>query len=307
MKAIKIPERNTLQIAADLHSDEALRLILRRELEIMAFNEACVVSHYDIECLHDFRVAMRRTRILLSRSRGVLPKRAITPFMAGFVRLGCLTGPCRDLDVMLAHWTEIAPAADAATNQVYHYLLQQRDHLRALMLSELCSPKHKQFMKSWQDFLSAVPVSTRIKYARRPIADIAGDLVGETLRNVMKKMNKIHAGSSDRKIHKLRISCKRLRYMLDYFLIFSTKSVHQKLPEQLKAIQDELGKYQDLIIQGTVLMSVDPAMTAAGLMTPELNCALLAIENRRVERTRNQRNVVLEVIAKFLSKKIEDD
>lgn len=269
----------------------------------MVFNEACVARHYDIECLHDFRVAMRRTRILLSQSRGVLPKRVITPYMTGFVRLGRLTGPCRDLDVMLAHWTELAPASDAATNQVYHYLLRQRDHFRVVLIAELCSPGHKQFMQSWQDFLSAEPVSTRMKYARQLIADMASDLIGGTLRNVTKKMKKIHAGSSDRKIHKLRIACKRLRYMLDYFLIFSTKPAHQKMLEKLKVMQDVLGRYQDLIIQRTVLMSVDPSMTAAGLMTPEVSSAVLTIENRLADCVRKQRKVVLAVIDKFLSKK----
>ena len=55
----------------------------------------------DTEFLHDFRVALRRTRSLLGQIRDVFPAAAVEHFSSEFSWIGRLTGPPRDLDVLL--------------------------------------------------------------------------------------------------------------------------------------------------------------------------------------------------------------
>ncbi len=78
-----------------------MRKILKRLFGALRSNVAGVVENEDVECLHDFRVANRRTRTALSQTRGVLPSSVMDTFRPEFKWLGDVTGPCRDLDVFL--------------------------------------------------------------------------------------------------------------------------------------------------------------------------------------------------------------
>lgn len=55
----------------------------------------------DIEFLHDFRVACRRSRSILSQLKSAFPESAIKPFLEDFAWLSRLTSAVRDLDVFL--------------------------------------------------------------------------------------------------------------------------------------------------------------------------------------------------------------
>lgn len=300
MKSAHIPDRKSLQITAQLRSDIALRKILLLELEIMEFNEARFIRQHDIECLHDYRVALRRSRIILSRMPGVFPVREVHRFGATFFRLGQLTGSCRDLDVFLEHWPEYADASDAASQRVYNFLQQQRDQARSNLVNELRGEKNALFKKHWRDYLASEPGTTRMPHAKTPISVMAGEQIHLVLRKVSKKLRLITRGSSDRKIHKLRIACKRLRYLLDCFQNIQTNDASEKLIPDLKKLQDKLGAYQDLIVQRGVINSMDKQMVTAGMMTDDVRQAILSIENALNERASSQREVVMEAIRKFL-------
>ena len=67
----------------------------------MRQNEAGIRADWDTEFLHDFRVAIRRTRSALSQIKGVLPVDAVEHFKDAFRELGRSTNRLRDLDVYL--------------------------------------------------------------------------------------------------------------------------------------------------------------------------------------------------------------
>ena len=70
-------------------------------LTSMRKNIGGVVADWDIEFLHDLRVAVRRTRSGLSLIKQVLPATVVARFKKEFAELGSTTGPTRDLDVYL--------------------------------------------------------------------------------------------------------------------------------------------------------------------------------------------------------------
>ena len=90
-----------IPLEPELRADAALRRILLVLLETMERNEAGTSADLDSEFLHDFRVAVRRTRSLFSQVKGVLPPTPLERFRAEFKWLGQVTGPTRDLDVYL--------------------------------------------------------------------------------------------------------------------------------------------------------------------------------------------------------------
>ena len=74
-----------------LSSYEALRTIMKSLLRTIKLNEEGIVKDIDIEFLHDFRVAVRRTRSALSQIKGVLPAEDTEHFKQRFSRLGKMT------------------------------------------------------------------------------------------------------------------------------------------------------------------------------------------------------------------------
>jgi hypothetical protein len=98
-----------LQLDPDMRADQASKLILHRLLDIMLENEDGTRTGTDTEFLHDFRVAIRRTRSALTQIKAVFPKRVIDRYKAEFAWLHCVisssgtrrlnTRPCS------SHWT----------------------------------------------------------------------------------------------------------------------------------------------------------------------------------------------------------
>ena len=90
-----------VQLEPGMRSDEAAKIILRRLLEIIKANEAGIQADIDTEFLHDYRVAIRRTRSALSQIKDVFPTRTNARFKGEFANLGKFTNELRDLDVYL--------------------------------------------------------------------------------------------------------------------------------------------------------------------------------------------------------------
>ncbi len=73
----------------------------RAHLAAMRWNEAGLRADLDSEFLHDWRVAVRRTRCLLGQLKQVFPAGETRRLRSELGWLARLTGPLRDLDVFL--------------------------------------------------------------------------------------------------------------------------------------------------------------------------------------------------------------
>ena len=68
----------------EMPAERATRAILRRLLSTMQVNVPGLCRNLDCEFLHDFRIAVRRTRTALAQLRGTLPSRAVAHYRAEF-------------------------------------------------------------------------------------------------------------------------------------------------------------------------------------------------------------------------------
>ena len=73
--------------------DEASKAILKRLLNELSANEPGVLQNLDPECLHDYRIAVRRTRSALGQIKGIFPRRSVERFRPRFAWLGKITSP----------------------------------------------------------------------------------------------------------------------------------------------------------------------------------------------------------------------
>lgn len=253
--------RLDFQLDPDMRSDEATRVILRHLLNVITRNEAGVKQDIDTEFLHDFRVAIRRTRSALSQIRGVFPTEITERFKQDFADIARVTNELRDLDVYLLsedHYRRMLPALfrdDIAP--LFDFLRYKRSAALQAVISVLNSERYKQVLREWQMFLNEPPgVVSGAPNAERPIIDLARHRINKRYRRVVKSGKKILENTEDEQLHALRIACKKLRYLMEFFASLFPPDEISALIKQLKKLQDNLGDFNDVCVQEEYLLRV---------------------------------------------------
>jgi len=245
----------------DQRSDVAMKSVHRRQLVAMQRNEEGLRGNIDTEFLHDFRVAVRRTRSALAQVPGVFPGAVVQRFRRGFSWLGQASGPLRDLDVYLLslpRYAESLPEEQRpALDPVAHYLHQQHRKEHRRLCAVLATSRYRQLVRSWEEFLDReVPPRTSLPNAARPIRQLASDRIRRSHRRVIKRGKAIKTGSPPARLHRLRIECKKLRYLLEFFSSLYAEREIRRLIGALKKLQNNLGDFNDYVLQQQALKGI---------------------------------------------------
>ncbi|NIA19064.1 MAG: CHAD domain-containing protein [Xanthomonadaceae bacterium] len=235
-------------------ADEAARQILLRLRETMKANEPGIVEDIDSEFLHDYRVSVRRTRAVLGQVKQVFPTEKVDHFRTIFAELGQQTNLLRDLDVYLLsqeHFLQLLPFhLQPGLTAFFLQLKRKRRSALSQVRRLLHSPAYEQYMAEWEGFLLPPPGDTAEgENAGRPIEELASFFIHRRYRQIVKAGNRITPASPDEELHKLRISGKKLRYLLEFFSSLYPPVEMEGLIGKLKRLQDNLGEFNDLSVQ----------------------------------------------------------
>ena len=252
-------------------------------LDVIERNEEGVREDIDSEFLHDFRVAIRRTRAMLSQAQGVLTDTARAFYGKEFRWLAGETSELRDLDVSLLGFDDLAARlrgehrADLEPLRDLLVDLQREAHARSV--AALDSPRYRELVDSWRAFLDAAEGGDD---ADVPVGRAAGARIWKAYRNVVKHGRRIDDDSPAEALHDLRKRTKKLRYLLEAHRSLYPRADMKQLEAELKALQDNLGAFQDCDIQIHRLRQfaellhdrpgpTGPAVLAMDMLTHELD------------------------------------
>jgi CHAD domain-containing protein len=264
--------RPTAALHPDLPAGEAVRRILLTLLEMMQRNIEGVRAATDTEFLHDFRIAVRRTRSLLSQLKSVFPPALPERFRPDFKWLGELTGPMRDLDVYLLKlpaYRELLPREMQRDLQPLQAYLEKRSAAaQRELVRQLRSARLRKLIEDWWLFLAADfdPADWPAE-AALPADDVARRRTWKAYRKLLRDGHAITPASPATALHKLRIDCKKFRYLVEFFQPLYPPGELRGIIKALKALQDNLGEFQDLEVQAEALKRFAREMDAekAGL------------------------------------------
>ena len=288
-----------IQLDPDMRSDEATKVILRFLLQIMRINEANIEKDLDTEFLHDFRVAIRRTRSALGQIKNVFPTRTTDRFKKNFAFVGKLSNELRDLDVYLLNEdTYKAMLSGALRNDIgplFDHLRKKRSKALQKVIRGLESKKYEIILQDWEAFLNRPHQdSAMVPSAALPVIDLATKRIYKKYRGVVKTGSLILENSEDEMLHVLRIECKKLRYLMEFFSsLFPRKKIYV-LIEQLKQLQDNLGAFNDLCVQEEYLLNITAELPATH---QKLKKTLVAIGSL-IETLNRERQKVRDAFAK---------
>jgi CHAD domain-containing protein len=284
-----------LSLDGDMRADEAMHVILRFLCGTIVRNEVGVRENLDPEFLHDFRVACRRTRAALSEVKAVLPDETASRFRRDFQALARVTGPVRDLDVYLIelprYREQLPPDVRAGLDPLRRFLIEQQRKEHGTLVRTLDSGWYRSMISDWRDYVLTLPAAKDGgRRAGKPISLVARKRLRRAHERVVESGTSLTPRSPASDLHRLRIDCKKLRYLLEFFRSLYEEAAVDRVVEDLKGFQDTLGLVNDLEVQRHGLRRFGLEMSGTGEAPPE---TLIAI-GQLIEHLREQQQTARE-------------
>ncbi len=204
------------------------------------------------EGVHQMRVATRRARAALKAFRDVLPRGEVKKLNRELKWLAAVLGDVRDLDVyqdnLRLYAAEIGEDDAADLSDYQKHLSNAWRTSREALLACLTSPRYQQLKADFSRFLAKGSSKAGKKKGQTPsISDIAAKLVSRRYKRVLQDGRAITRKSPDKALHALRIDCKRLRYLFEFFESVYGEAL-RPFVQRLRRLQDKLGDFNDACV-----------------------------------------------------------
>ena len=294
-----------LKLKADQRSDEALHQILARMMVVIRTNIEGIREDVDTEFLHDFRVAVRRIRSALSQLKEVLEPADLERARQDFTELGKMTNRMRDLDVYLLkrdEYTAMLPEdCQAGIEHFFEYLEAERVQEQKTLCARLEDSGFLDLLEYWDGFLKKpLPKKPTAARAKTPVLALASQTIAKTYRKVSREGVVITPSTPDQALHDLRIRCKKLRYLLEFFTSLYPKDKIKELVTHLKVLQDKLGDFNDFHVQQETLKHIAETMPLKPKETRETVLAIGVLVGMLRERQMELKLSCIESVGMFI-------
>lgn len=226
--------------------------------ELSQRNQQGVIDDIDTEYLHDYRVAIRKIRSILSLIKHVFPAQITLQLKQQFKALAQETNLLRDLDVYLLAQCELKaklpPQLQAGLDKLFQNFAKHRSSESLRIANHFQSETYQNTLATITATLKACKKSAKTKNSHLPVYKIATQEVHKKYHKVCHNGGLLTPITDDEAFHDLRIECKKLRYLLEFFTNLMEPENNKLTITNLKKLQDKLGHFNDLSVQQEKLM-----------------------------------------------------
>ncbi|WP_373032211.1 CHAD domain-containing protein [Sulfurovum sp.] len=232
----------------NLSSMDALRVILYKfSLSILSYKERILI-YDDTEDLHQFRINIRKSRTFLKEFDFLFPKKHHNYFYKNLEKFATQTNQKRDLDVIKERLLQL----DEEHNKIQKDIKKQRGHEEQHIHEMLKSKTFEDFFLAYQKALKKDTLLTS-ENNQDTIEYTAKEVIKELHFKIVKKIDALEKDFDNKKLHKIRISFKKLRYLLEEFQhIFGEEKIEEMI-QKGKKLQTLLGDFNDTVNQTKLL------------------------------------------------------
>lgn len=225
---------------------------LLNEFQHARRHEKGILEDSDEEFIHQYRIALRRCRALISLLKPLFYKPQRDMLKNELKTLMLRTNLIRDLDVFLLNMEN------------YFFLLDHKYHKGLISFFDGLQDKRLNSLTELKVWLQSenyeqqcqliIGLLKEMKEQPRDAGKvethtIAHDTLWLHFKQVESYCLEITPKSPDTNIHALRIECKKLRYLLEYFAPILPKKAAKQQITHLKSLQDTLGNFNDSSVQ----------------------------------------------------------
>jgi CHAD domain-containing protein len=305
----KYTNKPTYVFTPDTPTHEAARSILSSLVDVMLANVEGICKNLDTEFVHDFLLAVRRTRCILDRFPGTFEDRALNLIRQDITWLEEAVTETRDLDIYLAlfkdYETRLPQNLRQALSPLSKFLDRQRvkTHQKARLALE--SPRFKTLIRNWQELLASEPPCVASHHLQSAGIAMAADRhIREQYRLVLEKSLAIEPESPINDLLDLHQRCKRLGYLLEIFRSLYPDKAYSAFMKELDGLQQNLNQFHDLDLQQRALHEAGIAMQQDQRILPVwLDAIELLVTDLTKERGR-VRKAFIKQFARFSGKKV---
>lgn len=261
----------SVPLDAGISAIDGFRAVLAKLAAAIDANWQGTIDQVDTEFLHELRVAVRRSRSVLSQGKQVLPPAVVTGASRHLALLGRLTGPARDGDVQLLEWPQHAQQfgteAARALEPVRLVLEDRRRVAQDTLRAAMTAPETREALDEWRTWLhdpDAVSGAEHGEHAARRLGPFVAKRIARADAALVERGRLIDAHSPPQQVHDLRKDAKKVRYLLECFAGLLADEPRKRFVRRLKDLQDVLGQYQDADVHLTELRSVAQRLHGEG-------------------------------------------
>ena len=256
------PQQYTLRPAFGLKREtparEAVRRIALSILDIATRNVPGIMADLDTEFLHDYRICLRKIRSVLSLVKDVYPAEETQRLRKILGDLARQTNRLRDLDVYLLARDEylglLPPGLRPALEGMFEDFSAERAREVRRVISKLRAPTWRHLVMELEEYFHEETPHEPSPNADLPVGPLAFRCIYKRYRKICEIAAGIGAETPDEAVHQLRIECKKLRYLTEFFTELIPQSEGAVLLRLLRRLQGRLGEFNDASVQQKSLL-----------------------------------------------------
>lgn len=238
--------KEIIGLDCDANAIEGIRLVLLTRFdEMCAFREAAL-DFADIEGVHDMRVASRRLRSTLRDFLPFLKKDSLKDFKDELKKIADALGNVRDEDVAIKSLEDLEEEVGKSERDVrkgIENFIEERKAVREKARSVLEETiTAETFLRLREELNKALEKAVSNENPEPNNFREAGSaIINELLKDFMKLSEHLYTPFRVKKLHKLRIAAKRLRYAMELFTVCFDEKI-KSFAKEISEMQDSLGE-----------------------------------------------------------------
>jgi CHAD domain-containing protein len=232
--------------------------IVRTLQAIMQRTIPGILEDVDTEFLHDYRICLRKIRALLSLVKHVYPPEEVLIIRTMLVNLARQTNHLRDLDVYLLAHDEfralLPPQLKPSLEPLFADVEIERKEEVRRTTALLRKRAHHKALQDLEAFFAEETTHKPSLAADLPIGQLAFRTIYRRYRKICLLAKDVTADTADHILHQIRIECKKLRYLMEFFSELIPHKDEAVLLHLLRRLQGRLGEFNDASVQQKALL-----------------------------------------------------
>jgi inorganic triphosphatase YgiF len=247
----------------EMTAGSAFRAIAWNCVDQLQSNQSLLRQGYDVECIHQIRVAVRRLRSAINLFAAVAPGSKDAALIEELRWFAGQLGPARDWDVFLSETLPPICAAlphEAGFGRLQATAVRRCGKKRKEALGAATSQRYHKLLLALGAWLWREPwyKEADAGHLGEKVGAFAARMLARRHRQILRR-GRGFAGLTDQQRHALRISAKKLRYAAEFFSgLFPSRDMRRYL-KSLAELQNGLGVLNDQAVAARLLTEIGMA------------------------------------------------
>ena len=142
-----------------------------------------------------------------------------------------------------------------ALEEMFQDFAKERRRALRKVVAHLGSPAYRAAIEAAEDFFTGPSHLPETEVSQSPVGPLVARRIDKSYKRVVKIERSLGADTPDEAIHQVRIQCKKLRYLVEFFSELLPDDETEYIEKQLRRLQNCLGRFNDYSVQQRALMN----------------------------------------------------